>query len=782
MKNMGNYFLIVIIIIAFFITQNIAFAATEDIIGELNNYNTILAVESGTIAENEVRAVLPDAKYIYVNSPSDGYLAVKTGKADVYAGDLAIFNSAVREGLTGLKALDENLGEDGKVAVGISPVSSIPDLKEMIDKFLAEMEIQGVLEDMYQRWVIDGDYSIPQIEKPKNPSLTIKIGTTGLLEPYTFYEGTELTGYEIEMMSRFANWANAEVEVLTYDWGGIIQACAVGKVDIIMSNLFDTDDHDDTIGFSNPYIKVTTSLILPEGEKILQETEQTTPEYGSPEEINAAKARMGVRTGSIQDAYTKEYLPDTSIFYFDGISDMIVALNSGKIDGFMTTTPRVPLILRENDKLSAFELNGPEDKVAFMVARTDFGKELQTNLNEYISSSRDNGLFEEIYNSWFNAKNSYPEVISLSELPNTKKIIRYVAQGNMEPVSFIKENKLTGFEMDLLTRFCKEYGYGLTVTESNISGMLAGITSGKYDLAGGGLAITEERRQSVDFTESYYSYGQWIITRSMVDSSKDAAVIGKSLDSMSSGVTDGSEDSFWTSIWKKLSNSFYKNFAKESRWKLLLSGIGTTLIISIMSAIIGTVFGFGVCLLRMNKKNWISKTTKSFIRFIQGVPLVVLLMIMYYVVFGSVDISAVIVAIVGISINFGVYVSEMMRSGIEAVDNGQIEASLALGYSNVQTFRKITFPQAARHFLPVYKGEFISMVKMTSIVGYIAIQDLTKVSDIIRSRTYEAFFPLIVTAVIYFILAWGLTSILNLVEIKIDPKVRSRKVKGVIEE
>ena len=154
-------------------------------------------------------------------------------------------------------------------------------------------------------------------------------------------------------------------------------------------------------------------------------------------------------------------------------------------------------------------------------------------------------------------------------------------------------------------------------------------------------------------------------------------------------------------------------------------------------------------------------------------------MILYYLVFGSVEISGILVAVVGFSINFAAYVSEMMRTGIEAVDKGQHEAAAALGFNRLQVFARITFPQAARHVLPVFKGEFISMVKMTSIVGYIAIQDLTKMSDIIRSRTYEAFFPLIATALIYFVIAYVMTHGLTLVEMKIDPKRRARVLKGV---
>ena len=992
--------------------------ASADILREMNTPQTIIAVETGTIAENDVKALLPEASYVYVNTPSDGYVSVQTGKADAFAGDLAIFDCAIREGLEGLKAIDETIGENGKVAVGISPVSQIPDLENMINKFLTEMETQGVLDEMYQRWVIDGDYTMPELAAPKNPSYTVKIGTTGLLEPYTFYSGTALTGYEMEMMRRFALWANARIEVLTYDWGGIIPACAAGKVDCIMSNLFDTDERDDRIIFSNPYIRVTSALIVPDpaqkaastpahtepegkpfhalsdfngavvgaqtgtvfdtilsgrisglsfqyyddlssaalalqsgmidaigmdepvaklitaqisGLAIFSEAVETDqygyalkkdgpltdkisgiirqfeadgtldalkakwfgaddaaktiqiephdesngilryahdstlapmcyvgnggaslgyevelahlfakklgmkleitqtnfasllnmvtsgkadivsgamsiteerrqsvdfaathyvggivlvvkgsdaapgqvpqPEYASAQELNAAGASMGVRTGSIQDAYTKQYMPNASILYFDDISDMIVALNSGKIDGFMTTTLRVPFILRDNDNLAAFELQGPSDRLAIMVARTDFGAELLPKINAFIASSRESGLFQQMYDAWFHAQEAYPEIILPTDLPGTNGVIRYAAQAGNEPISLMRGMEMVGFEMDILTRFCKEYGYGLEVTELNLSGMLAGIASGKYDMAGGGLAITKERRQSADFTDSYYSLGQWIIVRG-------APAAAASAVSTASGVQAPHP---LVAFWQGLKSSIEKNFVREDRWRLIVSGIGVTLTISVLSALFGTLFGFALCMLRLRGRKAISGTIKAFVGIIQGVPLVVLLMVLYYVVFGSININAILVAVIGLSLNFGVYVSEMMRTGIEAVDRGQIEAALALGYSRIRTFWKITFPQAARHFLPVYKGEFISMVKMTSIVGYIAIMDLTKASDIIRSRTYEAFFPLIVTAAIYFLLAWSLTSLLNLVEIRIDPKRRSRKLKGVVE-
>jgi len=142
------------------------------------------------------------------------------------------------------------------------------------------------------------------------------------------------------------------------------------------------------------------------------------------------------------------------------------------------------------------------------------------------------------------------------------------------------------------------------------------------------------------------------------------------------------------------------------------------------------------------------------------------------VLFGSVDINPIIVAIIAFGMNFAAYVSEMFRAGIESIDRGQREGGIAMGFTPMQTFAYIIFPQMVQRTLPVYKGEFISLVKMTSVVGYIAVQDLTKASDIIRSRTFDAFFPLIMVAVLYFFIAWVLTQALQYLQRRTDPKLR----------
>ena len=292
----------------------------------------------------------------------------------------------------------------------------------------------------------------------------------------------------------------------------------------------------------------------------------------------------------------------------------------------------------------------------------------------------------------------------------------------------------------------------------NFDAVIPSVASEKFDFAAAGLSVTEERKQSVSFSLPNYEGGAVAVVKS---------VSSETLDSEAQTAEK-------SKILVSLASSFEKTFVRESRWQLVLHGIFITVLISILSAIFGTILGFGFCALRLSKNSLLNGTALVYIRLMQGLPMVVLLMILFYLVFAKTGLSGIWVAVIGFGMNFGAYVSEMIRTGILAVDKGQMEAALALGYPKSKAFVKMILPQAAQHFLPVYQGEFISLVKMTSVVGYIAIQDLTKASDIIRSRTYEAFFPLITTAILYFIISWLLTRALSALQTRIDPKKRRR--------
>jgi polar amino acid transport system substrate-binding protein len=328
-----------------------------------------------------------------------------------------------------------------------------------------------------------------------------------------------------------------------------------------------------------------------------------------------------------------------------------------------------------------------------------------------------------------------------------------VSSGGL-PFNAVRNNELVGFDVELARRFAASIGREPRLVDQEFSGLIAALASGKIDVIIADMFITEERQKQIDFSDPYFEQDSVAFTRA-----------ANTLAQPVTGAADGNR-----SFAARVASSFYSNIIAEQRYLLLWDGFKATALISILSTIFGTALGAAVCYMRMSHRAILRGPARLYIALLRGTPIVVLLMIIFYVVFASVNINPIVVAIVAFGMNFAAYVSEMFRTGIEGIDKGQREAGLAMGFTPVQTFGFIVFPQMVQRILPVYKGEFISLVKMTSVVGYIAVQDLTKASDIIRSRTFDAFFPLIMVAVLYFVIAWVLMQALEYLERRTDPK------------
>lgn len=459
-----------------------------------------IGVPSSIIEFDMLKRDYPGAEVIPYSDNPLGYQDVAGGRIDVYIYERREMSLAIEHGTEGVRLLEGSY-HTNDVAVGISPLTGIPNLREKLNTFIAELRADGTLDDMYSRWVVRGEYEIPEIQEAKNPEYHLRIATAGTAMPYTYYVGTQLNGYDIELAYRFAAWLGADVEFKVIDFGGIIAAAATGDVDCIMSDLFRTEENSKTIPFSDTLFTVEITGMVRDG--------------GSP-------------------------------------------------------------------------------------------------------------------------------------------------------------------------------------------------------------------------------------------------VAGKA---------------FWNSI----AESFEKTFIRENRWQLFLAGIGTTLLITALSILLGTALGFGVFLLCRKGNAVANVLTHILIRLVTGLPTVVLLMVLYYIIFGGISISGTIVSVICFTLVFGASVYAMVKTGVSTVDKGQTEAACSLGLSDRKAFFDVVLPQALPYMMPLYREQIAALVKATSVVGYVAVQDLTKMGDIIRSRTFEAFFPLLVVAAVYFILADILTRLARSLEIHMDPKRRTKE-------
>ena len=222
-------------------------------------------------------------------------------------------------------------------------------------------------------------------------------------------------------------------------------------------------------------------------------------------------------------------------------------------------------------------------------------------------------------------------------------------------------------------------------------------------------------------------------------------------------------------MWEDLKKQFILNFIKDGRWHYLTGGLKVTLIITFFAVIIGLLLGASLAMIRSKyehtkKLRLLNAICNIYIAVIRGTPVTIQLLIIYFIVFGSMKVDKTLVAVIAFGINSGAYQSEIFRAGIQSISKGQFEAGRSLGFNYNQTMRYIIMPQAIKNIIPTLANEFIVLLKETSVAGYIALIDLTKAADIIRSKTYSPFMPLIAVALIYLILVLGLSYVVNIIE------------------
>ena len=215
--------------------------------------------------------------------------------------------------------------------------------------------------------------------------------------------------------------------------------------------------------------------------------------------------------------------------------------------------------------------------------------------------------------------------------------------------------------------------------------------------------------------------------------------------------------------------NIYNSFIYQDRYKYYLTGLGNTIIMAFFACLIGVILGLILSLVidyneKTGKLYLLSAFARMYIGIIRGTPALLQLMILYYIIFKSVNINIVVVGIISFGLNSGAYVTQIIKSGLISIPKGQEEASTMLGFNYFQTMKYVIMPQALRNVLPALGNEFITLLKETSVAGYIGILELTKASDIVASSTYDYFFPLLIVAIIYLILTLGLTKLLNFFE------------------
>lgn len=437
-------------------------------------------------------------------------------------------------------------------------------------------------------------------------------------------------------------------------------------------------------------------------------------------------AKIGVQLGTTGDVYSSDYEGDkegTTVERYNKMADAVQALKQNKIDCVIIDEQPALTVAKDNSDLKILEEEFVSEEYAICIAKGN--DELTDKINSALEELKSDGTIKSIISNYIGEeKGKHPYKTPEGTKYSGKKLVA-ATNATFPPYEYYENEKVTGIDIDIITAIGDRLGMKVEIADMEFDAIINSVSSGKADVGIAGLTVTKDRLKSINFSNSYAKSKQVIIVKAGKEGNKIGIV-----------------------------EKFKKNFIKDNRWKYITKGLKNTLIIAIFSAILGIILGFLVAFVRVThdrtgKIKLLNRVCKLYLTVVRGTPMMIQLLIMYYVIFKSVNVDKVLVAVLAFAVNSGAYVAEILRSGIMSVDNGQFEAGRSLGLTYKVTMMSIILPQAVKNVLPALCNEFITLLKETSICGYIGLNDLTRGGDIIRSNTFDAFMPLILVAIIY---------------------------------
>jgi len=701
------------------------------------------AVFVGSVFDTLIAENIANVECNYYQSPAECVGALLEGKVDFTINEKgpAILTIKQNDELT---ILPFELGNYQYAAIFNKDEKGFA-FRSDFNEFIKQNYSEASLTKLYNEYTNDDMGKDIDYESLPNPNGNITVASDGVNYPLTFIRNNKFTGLEIELIYNYCKANGYGLTIDQYDFGGVLAAISTGKADIGMSSIIVTEERQKSFYFSDPYANGASLICI--------RKENSKTKYNSVAELEGKQ--IGVLAGTINDLYAYNSINNPEIQYLNSMSDIVKAIITEKVEAGVASDAVFDSKLAENNGVVAIDTIDQE-KLAFILAKSNKCSSIKYDLDEYITKIKESGELQQIIDIWFSEDEDQKDVdyTGLKDINGTIKLA--ICSDSGAPSCYYKDNKVVGLDIDIIVRFAKEYGYNIEMEDYSFSGMLTAVSTGVCDVGGSNITITDERKETMQFSESFYDGKILVLVKTQNN------VAGKS------------------NFIENLSTSIKRTLVEENRYKLYLNGIHVTFAITIASTIFGLILGYSLFMLFRSNHVITNNILKAYEWIINGLPAVVILMVFYYILFGNSKLNGIWISIFTFTIIFSVSVFGVLKNTFMAVDKGQYEAAYALGYNKKDTIRYVIIPQILPLFLPPLKSELISLIKATSVVGYIAVQDITKISDIIRSRTYEAFFPLIITTIIYFLMVALFTVIISKLENAFNPK--NRNIEKILKE
>lgn len=461
------------------------------------------------------------------------------------------------------------------------------------------------------------------------------------------------------------------------------------------------------------------------------------------------KATIGVQLGTtndVQASLLEEKGYGAHVERFTKSADAVQALCQGKIDCMIEDEYPARAFLRRNPSLRILPQVFSTSDIAVCVAKDN--EPLLQDIDRAIAQMRKDGTLDTIVARHVEGRATvaYTPQNEGKTMPG-RRTLRYALNAAFEPFEYYEDGRIVGIDVDVAHAICDRLGMNIELVDMEFDAIITSVQAGKADAGISAITMTEERSKNISFSKPYATMKQVVIVRSDEATAQSHGLVEK----------------------------FRTCFITGHRYQYLLRGLGNTLVITLFAMVLSLVLGTLIAIVRATHDRngnfrLLNLLCQVYLTVIRGTPSMVQLLIIYYVVFASADVNKIVVAITAFGLNSAAYIAEVIRSGIMSVSHGQMEAGRSLGLSYSQTMRLVVLPQAFRNVLPAIGNELITLLKETSISGYIGLVDLTKGSDIIRSVTYDAMMPLGMVAAIYLLIVLALSASVSQLEKRLTRK------------
>ena len=695
---------------------------------------------------------------------------------------------------------------------------------------------------------------------------SIVVETSPDFAPFDYYYGDEFAGIDMDVIRAVCKEIGYSVEFRQNAFDSILMSVQQKKCDFGASGFTINDERKLQVNFSESYATVKQVAVVLKDSTI-----------DSLEDIKGKK--LTVQTGTTGADYAETISSD--IVYQKAYADVVLDVLNGKADAEIVDDMVAQSQIAAHPELEIRDiLTDAETEYYGFVFSKDSG--LYEKFNTALKKLIDDGTVQKIIDY-------YVENGCSAETPplygDDRKTIVVETSPDFPPYDTTYGTEFTGIDMDVVRAICKDLGYNVVFRQNDFDSIILSVQQGKCDVGASGFTISEDRKDQVDFSDSYAVNKQVavVLKDSSINTLDDLSnkrlsaqtgttgaamaetltsidnisyqksyiqammdVQGKKVDaeivdyevalsqvktqsnlrildvlnseaeyygfvfakgntelrdafnsSLAKLKEDGTIDkiiayygdhlgeseipSYYdqdsgdktdeggSGFWKR----FKKDFIDNDRYSYIFKGLKNTIMITLLALVIGLVIGALVAMIRSTHDQTgrffiCDKICRFYITVIRGTPVMVQLLIIYYVVFASVNLNQILIAGAAFGLNSGAYVAEVFRSGINSVPKGQMEACRSLGMNNSQSMKKVIMPQALRNILPALGNEGISLLKETSVAGYIGVMDLTRAGDIIRGQTYDALLPLLVVAIIYLAIVLVLTYLIKRLERRLN--------------